>query len=86
MLNETEIINGRLYANIYQSDLIAEIDFHNGKVLSYIELTNILPNNLRTDNTDVLNGIAYDKKGDRFFVTGKNWPKVFQIQLLDVAK
>ena len=86
MLNETEIINGRLYANIYQSDLIAEIDFHNGKVLSYIELTNILPNNLRTDNTDVLNGIAYDKKGDRIFVTGKNWPKVFQIQLLDVAK
>ncbi|MBQ3656902.1 MAG: glutaminyl-peptide cyclotransferase [Bacteroidales bacterium] len=86
MLNETEMIDGKLYANIYQSDLIAEIDYHTGKVLSYIELTNLLPQNLRTDNTDVLNGIAYDEKGNRLFVTGKNWPKLFQIQIIDQAK
>lgn len=86
MLNETEMIDGRLYANIYQSDLIAEIDYHSGKVLSYIELTNLLPATLRESNTDVLNGIAYDEKGKRLFVTGKNWPKLFEIQIIDQAK
>ena len=86
MLNETEMIDGRLYANIYQSDLIAEIDYHSGKVLSYIELTNLLPSTLRESNTDVLNGIAYDEKGKRLFVTGKNWPKLFEIQIIDQAK
>lgn len=86
MLNETEIIDGKLFVNIYQSDLIAEIDYHSGKVLSYIELTNILPESLRDNQTDVLNGIAYDEKDGRIFVTGKNWPKIFQIQILDLAK
>ena len=86
MLNETEIINGKLYANIYQTDMIAEIDFHSGKVLSYIELDDILPQNLRSSQTDVLNGIAYDGKGGRLFVTGKNWPKVFQIEIIDRTK
>lgn len=83
MLNESEIINGHLYANIYQSDLIAEIDYHTGKVLSYIDLSGILPENLIDENTDVLNGIAYDEKGNRIFVTGKNWPKLYQIKIID---
>jgi glutamine cyclotransferase len=86
MLNETEIIDGKLYANIYQTDMIAEIDYHTGKVLSYIDLSNILPQNFRTSETDVLNGIAYDEKGGRLFVTGKNWSKLFQIQIIEQAK
>lgn len=82
-LNETEIVNGRLLANIYTTDQIAEIDYNTGKVLSYIDLTGILPDNLRTDDTDVLNGIAYDAAGDRLFVTGKNWPNIFLIKIID---
>lgn len=82
-LNETEMVGGRLLANIYQSDEIAEIDYNTGKVLSYIDLTGILPDNLRTSNTDVLNGIAYDAAGDRLFVTGKNWPKLYLIKIID---
>ncbi|MBR4325712.1 MAG: glutaminyl-peptide cyclotransferase [Bacteroidales bacterium] len=82
-LNETEIVNGRLLANIYQTDLIAEIDYNTGKVLSYIDLEGILPGNLRSSSTDVLNGIAYDAAGDRLFVTGKNWPKLYLIKIID---
>ena len=85
-LNETEVVDGRLLANIYQTDMIAEIDYHTGKVLSYIDLTGLLPDNMRTDDTDVLNGIAYDAKGDRLYVTGKNWPKVYQIKILSDKK
>lgn len=82
-LNETEIVKGKLLANIYQTDMIAEIDYHTGKVLSYIDLSGILPDNLRSSNTDVLNGIAYDAAGDRLFVTGKNWPKLYLIKIID---
>ncbi|MBQ1696592.1 MAG: glutaminyl-peptide cyclotransferase [Bacteroidales bacterium] len=82
-LNETEMVNGRLLANIYQTDQIAEIDYNTGKVLSYIDLTGLLPDNLRSSNTDVLNGIAYDAAGDRLFVTGKNWPKMYVIKIID---
>ena len=82
-LNETEIVSGRLLANIYQTDQIAEIDYNTGKVLSYIDLTGLLPDNLRTSSTDVLNGIAYDEAGDRLFVTGKNWPKLYIIKIID---
>ena len=82
-LNETEMVKGRLLANIYQTDQIAEIDYNTGKVLSYIDLTGLLPDNLRTTSTDVLNGIAYDEAGDRLFVTGKNWPKLYIIKIID---
>ena len=82
-LNETEMVNGRLLANIYQTDQIAEIDYNTGTVLSYIDLTGLLPDNLRSSNTDVLNGIAYDAAGDRLFVTGKNWPKMYVIKIID---
>ncbi|MCR5453977.1 MAG: glutaminyl-peptide cyclotransferase [Bacteroidales bacterium] len=82
-LNETEMVKGSLLANIYQTNMIAEIDLNTGKVLSYIDLTGILPDNLRSSTTDVLNGIAYDEAGDRLFVTGKNWPKVFLIKIID---
>lgn len=82
-LNETEMVNGSLLANIYQTDMIAEIDYHTGKVLSYIDLSGLLPDNLHTNDTDVLNGIAYDEAGDKLYVTGKNWPKIYLIKIID---
>lgn len=81
MLNELEIVDGLLYANIYQSDLVAVIDISTGKVLKYIDFAGLLPANLRQDDTDVLNGIAYDIKEHRLFVTGKNWPQLYQVEL-----
>ena len=80
-LNELELINGVLWANIYTTDKIAQIDIKTGKVLAYIDLTEILPQRDYESNTDVLNGIAYDKKHNRIFITGKKWPKLFEIQL-----
>ncbi len=81
-LNELEWVKGEIYANIWQTDLIARIDPKTGHVLGWIDLTGLLPNAERVPGqTDVLNGIAYDAKGDRLFVTGKNWPKLYQIKL-----
>ncbi|RLD68704.1 MAG: glutaminyl-peptide cyclotransferase [Bacteroidetes bacterium] len=80
-LNELELINGELWANIYTTDRIAKIDLKTGKVLAYIDLTEILPQKDYERDTDVLNGIAYDEKNDRIFVTGKRWPKLFEIKI-----
>jgi len=81
-LNELEFIDGFIYANIYQYEKIAKIDPATGKVLAYIDLTGILPMNDYTTQTDVLNGIAYDKATNRIFVTGKKWPKLFEVKFL----
>jgi len=81
-LNELEVVDGKIYANIYQTDKIAVIDPKSGSVLSYIDLTGILPAKDRFPNTDVLNGIAWDAAGKRLFVTGKKFSKLFQIQLV----
>ena len=81
-LNETEYINGYIYANIYQYEKIVKFDPSTGKVIAYIDLSGILPINDYTNKTDVLNGIAYDRLGDRMFVTGKYWPKLFEIKLV----
>jgi glutamine cyclotransferase len=82
-LNELEYIKGEIWANIWQTDLIARIDPQSGKVTGYIDLKGIL-NDPQTDTSvNVLNGIAYDKAGDRIFVTGKNWPKLFEIKLTE---
>jgi glutaminyl-peptide cyclotransferase len=80
-LNELETVKGEVYANVYQTDRIARIDPSTGKVVGWIDLTGILPPADRTSETDVLNGIAYDVAGDRLFVTGKLWPKLFEIRL-----
>jgi|WetSurMetagenome_2_1015567.scaffolds.fasta_scaffold114236_3 glutaminyl-peptide cyclotransferase len=80
-LNELEYINGEIWANIWMTDLIARIDPLSGKVLSYVNLEGILPENERNGETDVLNGIAYDKATGRIFVTGKKWPKLFEIKI-----
>lgn len=82
MLNELEFINGRIYANRYLTDEIVIIDPESGKVEGKIDLTGILPQKERDASTDVLNGIAYDREGDRIFVTGKNWPKVYQVEFI----
>ena len=80
-LNELELINGELWANIYTTDKIVKIDIETGKVLAYIDLTGILAQRDYERDTDVLNGIAYDKINKRVFVTGKKWPKLFEIKL-----
>lgn len=81
-LNELEYINGEIYANIYGSDLIAKISPETGKVLEYINLSNILDPKFIDSETDVLNGIAYDAENERLFVTGKKWVKLFEIEIL----
>lgn len=79
-LNELEMINGLIYANVYTADFIVVIDPATGKVLEKIDLSGILPNALITPQTDVLNGIAYDAENDRIFITGKNWPRLFEVE------
>jgi glutamine cyclotransferase len=82
-LNEIEWVKGEILANIWMSNTIARIDPATGKVLGWIDLTGLLkPSEISGDRDDVLNGIAYDARGDRLFVTGKRWPKLFQIRLV----
>jgi glutaminyl-peptide cyclotransferase len=81
-LNELEWVKGEIYANVWQTDRIARIDPASGKVTGWIDLKGLLsPQDFIPQQTDFLNGIAYDAKGDRLFVTGKRWPKLFEIRL-----
>lgn len=83
-LNELEYINGEIWANIWQTDLIARIDPLTGKVNSYIDLSDLFPVSKRNEtNSDVLNGIAFDTEHDRVFVTGKKWPKLYEIKIIE---
>lgn len=81
-LNELEYINGEIFANIWQTDKIARISPRTGKVVGWIDLAGILSPVYRRTRDAVLNGIAYDSKGKRLFVTGKLWPSIFEIQLM----
>ena len=81
-LNELEHIDGKVYANVWQTDRIAIIDPDSGRVTAWIDLPGLLDPADRTPRTDVLNGIAYDAENDRLFVTGKYWPKLFEIDLV----
>jgi len=80
-LNELEFINGKIWANRYYTDEIVIIDPGSGKVEGRINLKGILKTSDRKPTTDVLNGIAWDEEGQRVFVTGKYWPKLFEIKL-----
>ncbi len=80
-LNELEFIHGEIYANLWHSDLIARISPADGHVLSWIDLTNLLPDADRLTPESVLNGIAFDPQHDRLFVTGKQWPTLFEIKI-----
>ena len=85
-LNELEYIKGEIYANIWHSDRIARISPLDGHVIAWIDLTGILPANQKIDAESVLNGIAYDPHRDRLFVTGKQWPTIFEIKLIPPAQ
>ncbi len=81
-LNELEWVDGVIYANIWQTDRIARIDPASGHVLGWIDLSGLLATQGPiTGHPDVLNGIAWDAKGHRLFVTGKMWPWLFEIKL-----
>ena len=85
-LNELEYVNGEVLANIWQTDWIARIDPATGSVLGWIDLSGLLPAEDRMQPVDVLNGIAYDPATDRLFVTGKLWPKLFEIDLVPIPR
>ncbi|HIE15928.1 MAG TPA: glutaminyl-peptide cyclotransferase [Bacteroidales bacterium] len=80
-LNELENINGMIFANVYQTDNIVVINPKTGIVIANINLKGLLPDEARNKETDVLNGIAWDKSKEIFLVTGKNWPYMYQLSL-----
>ena len=80
-LNELEYIKGEIFANVWGADFVVRIDPASGKVVGLIDFTGLLPAQDRTPSTDVLNGIAYDAAQDRLFITGKRWPKMFEVRL-----
>ena len=80
-LNELEFVNGEIYANIWHADRIVRIDSGTGRVLGWIDLQGLLKPGEVDDEEAVLNGIAYDEKNARLFVTGKLWPKLFEIRV-----
>ncbi|MGA1839350.1 MAG: glutaminyl-peptide cyclotransferase [bacterium] len=83
-LNELEYIKGEIYANVFKTDRIARISPATGKVLGWIDLKGLLGHEEVASSVDVLNGIAYDSGSDRLFVTGKLWPKLFEIELINL--
>ncbi|MDR0661374.1 MAG: glutaminyl-peptide cyclotransferase [Prevotellaceae bacterium] len=83
MLNELEYINGEIWANVYGKDFIVIVDAKTGAVKGRIDLKNILKQEYYSRDTDVLNGIAHDIVNNRIFITGKNWPKLFEIEIVE---
>jgi glutaminyl-peptide cyclotransferase len=81
-LNELEYIHGEIYANIWYANRIARISPATGRVLGWIDLKGLMPRDQLASDGAVLNGIAYDSAHDRLFVTGKLWPKIFEIAVL----
>lgn len=85
-LNELEWVKGEIWANVWQTNIVVRIDPKTGKVVGRVDLSGLLKaSDFKPGQTDVLNGIAYDAKGDRLFVTGKNWPKLFEIKLVKMG-
>lgn len=82
-LNELEYIKGEIWANLYGTNMIARIDPADGKVLSLVNCTNLLPASKRSVRTDVLNGIAYNPASDKIYLTGKYWPELYRIKLVN---
>ncbi|HUD82109.1 MAG TPA: glutaminyl-peptide cyclotransferase [Candidatus Saccharimonadales bacterium] len=80
-LNELEYIQGEIFANVWRTDYVVRIDPANGAVTGVIDFAGLLPPADHDANTGVLNGIAYDNANDRLFVTGKFWPRLFQVRL-----
>ncbi len=80
-LNELEFVNGRIFANVWYEDRIACIEPESGKVNEWIDLSHLRPREVKNDREAVLNGIAWDEKSQRLFVTGKHWPTLYEIKL-----
>ena len=80
-LNELEYVNGEIYANVWHDNRIATIDPQSGRVNSWIDLTGLMPEGELPDPEAVLNGIAYDQASDKLIVTGKLWPRVYEIKV-----
>jgi glutamine cyclotransferase len=83
LLNELEYISGRIFANVWKTDEIAIIDPQSGAVTGWIDLTGLLDPAERQNSAAVLNGIAYDVENNRLFLTGKFWPKLFEVAVVD---
>ena len=81
-LNELEYIQGEIYADVWQTDRVARIAPGTGRVVGWVDLAGLLTAEDLSEPVDVLNGIAYDANTDRLFVTGKWWPKLFEIELI----
>ena len=80
-INELEYVKGQIFANVWHKQRIAIIDPKSGKVTGWLNLDGLLSPNEVADEEGVLNGIAYDEKTDRLFVTGKLWPRLFEIRV-----
>ena len=80
-LNELEFIDGEIWANVWQTDFIVRIDPSTGRVASFLNLKGLLAPSDKTGREDVLNGIAYDAEHKRIFITGKLWPRIFEIRV-----
>ena len=80
-LNELEYIDGKIWANVYMTNMIVVIEPSDGNVEAVIDCTGLLPQKMRKPDTDVLNGIAYDSLTGKIYLTGKNWPLLFEIEL-----
>ena len=81
-LNELEYVKGEIFANVWQTERIARISPRTGVVTGWIDLSGLLTPREQAQGAEVMNGIAYDSAGDRLFVTGKLWPKVFEIEIV----
>lgn len=81
-LNELEYVRGEIYANVWHSDRVARISPKTGKLLGWIDLSGLRPPSTTGNPDAVLNGIAYDAKDNRLFVTGKLWPKLYEVKVV----
>jgi glutamine cyclotransferase len=82
-LNELEWVNGLIYANVWQTSWIAIINPNNGQLVGKINLHGLVNQATQSPGADVLNGIAYDQQNDRLFITGKFWPTLYQLELIE---
>ena len=82
-LNELEYIDGKIWANVYTTDEIVIINPKDGRVEGIIDCRGLLPKQLRTPETDVLNGIAYNPQTKKIYLTGKNWPELYEVRLIE---
>lgn len=83
LLNELEWIDGKIWANVYMSDEIVIVDPKSGNVDGVVDCSGLLPRQLRSTSTDVLNGIALDDATGKIYLTGKNWPRLYEIRLTE---